>query len=144
MADIIPSPPPGTIAYAEWKRKQDQTQEPGNQQTGKEVGRFPTQEGSLEGGMEVSQEVGREASKESGKAPKESMEEKPVFKASFLYTEQEMELFEDLKLGMRRKHGLKVTKNDIARAGIRLVSEDYKKNQENSFLAKVSQAKPKT
>ena len=136
MPEPIPAPPSGTIAYAEWKRKQQQPPKPGNQESGK-LGR-------KEAGKETSQEVVKEARKEASQALKEPMEEKPVFKASFLYTEEEMELFEDLKLEMRRKHGLKVTKNDLARSGIRLLAEDYRRKEDTSFLVKASQAKPRT
>lgn len=126
MADI-PSPPPGTIAYAEWKRRQAESQpaqarEPETRETGKLARK--------EVSKEVSQEERKERRREAIK------EEKPTFKSSFLYTEKEFETFEDLKTDVRRKHGLKMTKNDLARAGIRLLAEDYEKNQETSFLVK--------
>lgn len=132
----IPSPPPGTIAYAEWKRRQAgsqpaQAQKPENQETGK-VGR---KEEGKKVGKEVSQERRKERRREAVR------EERPTIKSSFLYTEGEFETFEDLKTDVRRKHGLKMTKNDLAREGLRLLAEDYEKNQETSFLVKRSLGK---
>ena len=146
MADATPAPPPGTIAYAEWKRKQEQAQKPANQETGKlgrkEVAKEVSREASFEVKKPASREAGQEAPRGAVQAVERPVEEKPVFKASFLYTEEEIELFEDLKLDMRRKHGLRITKNDLARASIQLLAEDYRKNAENSYVIKTSRSKP--
>lgn len=103
-----------------------QVQNPGTQETGKQVSR----QGSFEGGKEPSLEARKEYDRELG------LEQVPVYKNSFLYTEEEWNLFEDLKTDLRRSHSLKATKNDIARAGLHLLAEDYYENQETSFLAK--------
>jgi len=87
---------------------------------------------------EASQQAWKEASQEGMREPEETaaLSETPVFKNSFLYTEDEWNLFEDIKLDLRRRHGRKASKNDIARAAIRFLAQDYYQNQETSFLAR--------
>jgi len=133
----LPSPPP-----------EGSPTKPGTQETRKEGRRETSREGSGEGGRETSQqrvkEVENEVSHEAGKqTSQEAMREPareaplpdlPVFKNSFLYTEEESNLFDEIKLDLRRTHGRKVTKNDIARAAIRFLAQDYYENPETSFL----------
>jgi hypothetical protein len=111
-------------------------QKPGNQETGKpgnwEVGK--------EGKREVSQEVSQEAKKEDEKAF--NLEDTPTHKDSFLFTEEEFEALDDLKLEFRRRFDVKVTKNDLARCALQLLVEDYRQNQERSFLGRKLLRKP--
>jgi hypothetical protein len=93
------------------------------------------------GNQETSKEPGQEAKKEEIR-PAEPVvsplpppsEDRPTFKSSFLYTEEEFEMFEDLKLSLRREHGIQAYKNDLARAAIRLLVEDFKTKGAKSFL----------
>jgi len=64
------------------------------------------------------------------------LDEEPTTKTTFLVTPDEAEILEELKLQLRRRLKLKATKNDIIRAAIRLVSQDYVKNQQTSFLVR--------
>ncbi len=105
----------------------------------------PTQEVGKEGRREVSQEVSQEASQEARKEAGEALDlnQVPHRKDSFLFTEGEFEALEDLKLELRRKHGLRAaTKNDIARASLHHIVEDYQRNPERSIV--VSRLKRKT
>jgi len=50
---------------------------------------------------------------------------RPYRKDSFLFTDDEFNRLEDLKLELRRRHDLPATKNDIARIAFHLLFEDY-------------------
>ena len=74
--------------------------------------------------------AGQQGSQEGGQA------EVPVLKNSFLFTEEEWDLLEDLKIDLRRTYGLKATKNDLVRAAVRFLAEDYHRRREASFAVK--------
>jgi hypothetical protein len=84
--------------------------------------------------LQVPQQIGKKAKKETGKETSQpgKSEGSKVFdlnitlyrKDSFLFTTKEFEALEDLKLELRRKFDLKVTKNDLARSGIHYLVED--------------------
>ena len=101
------------------------------QETRKQV----SQEGSLPARKVASQERGKDASQQADQG-EGSLAEVPVLKNSFLFTEEEWNLFDDLKIALRRTYGIKATKNDLARAAIRFLTEDYQKRKEASFLVK--------
>jgi hypothetical protein len=61
-------------------------------------------------------------------------EDRPTYKSSHLFTQEEFEMFEDLKLLLRREYGIRAYKNDLARAAIRLLAEDYRTNEGKSYL----------
>lgn len=50
---------------------------------------------------------------------------RPYRKDSFLFTDDEFNRLEDLKLELRRRHDLPATKNDIARIAFHLLCDDY-------------------
>ncbi|MCA9852249.1 MAG: hypothetical protein KC482_01390 [Dehalococcoidia bacterium] len=50
---------------------------------------------------------------------------KPYRKDSFLFTDDEFEALEDLKLELKRNYDLPATKNDIARIALQRLYEDY-------------------
>lgn len=93
-----------------------------------------SQEPSFPGNKEPSQEVGKEAGQEGVKEG--SLQDIPILKNSFLFTEEEWDLLDDIKLDLRRRFGLKATKNDLARAGVRLLADDYQEKKEASFLVR--------
>ncbi len=97
------------------------------------------------GNQETAQEVGKEAVKEEEKGEGEvktgevsstppPAEDRPIYKSSHLFTQEEFEMFEDLKLSLRREYGIRAYKNDLARAAVRLLNEDYRMNEEKSYL----------
>jgi hypothetical protein len=96
------------------------------------------------GNQETGQEVGKEAGKgeeEKGEARTGEVsstpppaEDRPTYKSSHVYTEEEFEMFEDLKLSLRREYGIRAYKNDLARAAIRLLAEDYRTNEGESYV----------
>ena len=49
----------------------------------------------------------------------------PLWKGTFLFTQEELEALEDLKLDLRRKYDLKTTKNELARCALQGLLEDY-------------------
>jgi len=57
---------------------------------------------------------------------------KPWRKDSFLFTDSEFDRLDDLKLEVRRRFDLPATKNDIARAALQALFEDYARNPEKS------------
>ncbi len=98
-----------------------------------------------------SKEVGKEGSREVGKedsfpatrpqAPLFDINAKPYRKDSFLFTDEEFEGLEDLKLELRRTYDLKATKNDIARCALQQLLEDYRRHGGASVLVRRLQKK---
>ncbi len=92
------------------------------------------------------QEIGKEGSREVGKLPslpgnRETdptfdLNEKPFRKDSFLFTAEEWEALEDLKLELRRNLDLRATKNDLARCAIQHLVEDYRQHGDASTVVK--------
>ena len=105
-----------------------------------EIGKPGNREVGQEGKRETIQEGMKEASKE--RKIRFNLADSPTRKDSFLFTEQEFEALEDLKLELRRKHDVKVTKNDLARCALHLLVEDYETNRERSFLGRKFLGKP--
>jgi hypothetical protein len=58
----------------------------------------------------------------------------PNEKETFLCTTDELEALEDLKVKLRRVHGLRSSKQDIERSGIQHLATDYAKNGEASII----------
>lgn len=134
-------PPPGTMAYAQWKRRQELSgQRPETQEAGKparqQTGQAPGQQAVPPVGQQTRQRAARPAKRPVGgpvataesvltKRLKPLADEAPTRKATFLVTPDEAEILEELKLQLRRRYQLKATKNDIVRAAIRLVGRDF-------------------
>jgi hypothetical protein len=53
------------------------------------------------------------------------LQETPLYKASFLFTQDELEALEDLKIELRRSYDQKVTKNDLIRSALHMLLEDH-------------------
>lgn len=87
-------------------------------------------EGSREGGKEASQPGSREIGKLF------DLSDKPARKDSFLFTDEEFEAMDDMKLDLRRTHALKATKNDLARCGLGYLFDDYKRRGDQSELVR--------
>lgn len=146
-APTPPAPPPDIPSS---KRGSPETSKPASQEAGNEGRRETSREGGKEAGREAfppgEKEAGKEASHEARKEASQEavreggreapLPELPVFKNSFLYTEEESNLFDDIKLDMRRRLGRKASKNDIARAAIRFLAQDYNQNPQDSFLVR--------
>ncbi len=66
---------------------------------------------------------------------------KPYRKDSFLFTDEEFEALEDLKLELRRTHDLPATKNDIVRAALHAALEDYARERGSSRIALAAASK---
>lgn len=98
----------------------------------------PSAQNSLLVGKEGNREVGKEASqpekREIGKLF--DLSDKPSRKDSFLFTDEEFEKMDDIKLDLRRTHDLKATKNDLARCGLGYLLDDYKRRGEDSELVR--------
>jgi hypothetical protein len=80
------------------------------------------------------------ASKPAG--PKFDLDDQPLYKATFAFTQDELEALEDLKLELRRAHDRRVTKNDLIRAGLHQLFEDHRSKGTRSYATrKVTGAK---
>lgn len=67
---------------------------------------------------------------------------KPYRKDSFLFTDDEFEAMEDLKLELKRIHDLPATKNDIARIALQRLFEDYaRRGGASAVVSRLAQKK---
>lgn len=62
--------------------------------------------------------------------------EVPLFKASYLFTQEELEALEDLKIALRRELDAKVTKNDLVRLALHLLLDDRRANGSRSYAVR--------
>jgi hypothetical protein len=60
--------------------------------------------------------------------PRFDLNETPLYKASFLFTQEELEALEDLKFELRRAYDNKVTKNDLIRSALHSLLENHAGN----------------
>jgi hypothetical protein len=155
MADM-PSPQPGTIAYAEWKRRQEQegskaaTQQAGDMengktrktakaQAGKEIKKYTGKEVSKEIPGEVGKETGRSVGKgarqETSKPP--LVEDLPNHKVGYYFTQAEIDRIDELQHILIHEHRLrKVSKNDIVRTAVEMLVKDFDESRSTSFLVR--------
>lgn len=68
--------------------------------------------------------------------PRFDLKEEPLYKASFLFTQEELEGLEDLKLELRRQHDTKVTKNALIRLALHMLLEDHAQNGQRSYASR--------
>ena len=61
---------------------------------------------------------------------------KPYRKDSYLFTDEEFEAIEDLKIELRRKYDVKAIKNDIARCAIGFLISDFQRNRDKSYIVR--------
>ncbi len=69
-------------------------------------------------------------------APRFDLDDEALYKASFLFTQPELEALEDLKLELRRQLDTKVTKNDLIRSALQMLVEDYAANGGRSYATR--------
>jgi hypothetical protein len=62
--------------------------------------------------------------------------DEPLYKGTFVFTQDELEALEDLKLELRRHLDQKVTKYDLMRAALHLLVEDHEANGERSYATR--------
>jgi hypothetical protein len=55
-----------------------------------------------------------------------------LYQASFVFTQEELEALEDLKIELKRELDTKVTKNDLIRSALHMLVEDYRTNGERA------------
>ncbi len=96
----------------------------------------PEKEGSREVGREVGKHDGATQVQVKGKPKVFDINEKGYRKDSFLFTNEEFEAMEDLKLELRRRYDLKATKNDISRVALSELFDDYRRNLGDSSIVK--------
>jgi len=60
--------------------------------------------------------------------------EQPLYKATYNYTQDELEALEDLRLELSRALDRKVTKNEVLRVALHLLIEDHRKDPERSYI----------
>lgn len=64
------------------------------------------------------------------------LKDEPLYKASYLYTQEELEMLEDLKLELRREYDTKVTKNQLIRSALHMLLEDHSANGRRSYASR--------
>ncbi len=100
------------------------------------------QEGRKEGKKESRKEGIKEGEKEASlpgkreEGPLFDLNDPPFQKANFLFTNQEFEALEDLKLDLRRTYDVKASKQDLARCAIHQLIEDYRQQGEASVVVR--------
>ncbi len=72
----------------------------------------------------------------SSAKPRFDLAEQPFYKASFLFTQEELEALEDLKLEMRRQYDVKATKNGLIRCALHMLLEDHAANGGHSYASR--------
>lgn len=76
-------------------------------------------------------------------SPQFDLKELPIYKASFLFTVEELEVLEDLKLELRREYDTKITKNELIRCALHLLAEDHRAKPEQSYVfRKIRERRP--
>lgn len=76
------------------------------------------------------------ATASSASVPRFELKEEPLYKASFLFTQGELEGLEDLKLELRREYDTKVTKNGLIRCALHMLLEDHAANGSRSYASR--------
>ena len=69
-------------------------------------------------------------------SPRFSLNEQPLYKASYQFTQEELNALEDLKLELRRENDSKVTKNDLIRSALHLLLDDHTANGSHSYASR--------
>jgi hypothetical protein len=64
------------------------------------------------------------------------LHEVALWKGSFVFTREEMEALEDLKVELSRSLDKKVNKYDLMRAALHLLVEDHRSNGEKSYATR--------
>ena len=62
------------------------------------------------------------------------LDDEALYKASYVFTIRELEALEDLKLELKRELDSKVTKNDLVRAALHMLVEDYRDKDQQSYV----------
>jgi hypothetical protein len=62
--------------------------------------------------------------------------EQPYRNDTFTFTDRELDAVEDLKIDLRRQHGIRATKNNLVRCAVHLLVEDYQRNKGESVAAR--------
>jgi hypothetical protein len=70
------------------------------------------------------------------KRPNFDLEDEALYKATFAFTQPELEALEDLKLEFRRDHDTKVTKNDVVRTAVHMLVEDHASSKQSSYISR--------
>jgi hypothetical protein len=66
-----------------------------------------------------------------------SLDDEALYKASYVFTIGKLEALEDLKLELRRELDSKVTKNDLVRAALHVLVDDYRRAGDRSLVVRM-------
>lgn len=66
----------------------------------------------------------------------------PLYRNTYIFTAEELEAIEDLRLELRRELDTKVNKNDLIRCGLHMLVEDYAKSGATSYVRRKIQKRP--
>lgn len=70
------------------------------------------------------------------RGPAFHLSERPLYKLSYLYTQEEFNALEDLRADLSGDAEEKVTKNDIVRAALHLLLEDHAAKKSDSYATR--------
>jgi hypothetical protein len=69
-------------------------------------------------------------------SPRFDLKEQALYKATFVFTQKELEGLEDLKLELHRELDAKITKYDLVRCALHMLLEDYAANADLSYVTR--------
>ena len=130
----IPSPPPGTIAYAEQKRRQEEAAtkaKPGA--TGKPAAQ--TEESKEERpDVRTKKQSSVETKKETLQRPVQPRKERLTERRPYDFFRDQILWLNKTKVEIQEKYGRKVTANAMVQLALDLFIQDYKRRKERSKL----------
>jgi hypothetical protein len=65
-----------------------------------------------------------------------ALDDEALYQASYLFTQKELEALEDLKLELRREQEIRVSKQNLQRAALQIMIEDYRSAGKDSRLVR--------
>lgn len=143
---LFSSPPPSNPVALQPERPtvNQETRKPGTQEPGKQVNQETRKSGNPEPSKPVSQETrnpGTLSATPTALPAEDSTREldlskTPLYKATFLFTQEELDALEDLKLTLRRKYDVKSSKNDLMRCALHGLVENSHHEPEFGDLLK--------
>lgn len=131
-----PAPRASSQVAAITPAKTQETRKPVSQETRKPGNRPASQLASQPVGQPANQETDQHESSAAPTPTRFDLNSIPLWKGTYLFTEDELDAMEDVKLELRRKFGLKTTKNELARCALQHLIEDYRSHGETSVLLK--------
>jgi hypothetical protein len=104
----------------------------------KHTNRIASKQARLQASIDTNQVTERSLAPEVLDAVLDSVSEPATITNSFRYTEQELSWLTDALYELGKRHGAKLTKQDVARLGLNLVLWDYRARGDTSLLGSLA------